>query len=491
MKNILKPLTGLLLILLLSCTKDGGSQVAATLKFAQNPLLVGCDAGVYDCGLVTDASWKAGTDASWVTVLNTEGTASEDIRIRVSSNNEDSDRSGTITVSAGNLSKKLTIHQYGNEVAGFVSPSSLDFSTYGETRTVSVTSSGEWDVTDVQGDWFEIEIKGSSVVVTSGVNYSGKTLTGSFTVSLKDGSRSAKIPLTQTFENTKFLASTEYGRRFVYASNGYVKSVSSDSSEWLTDGVHSFEMTCTWQDSFADETEPLQRKLYLFEVDMTKATIVATLPDDNDANVTNATQKMTAQIAALQTSRPEITVYGGTNGDFFYGTSTPITLQGIMWRGGKCLKDTFDTSVNTAFAVLSDGSAVCLTQSEYPQYVDRISEAVGGRQNLLEKGAKVYFSDKTLNPRTAAGVSEDGHTAYLLVVDGRETLYGTGSHGASYDALARILLAAGAHEGINLDGGGSSSYVVRNAGGTFSLHNHPGNPSQIERAVLNGLAIVK
>ena len=61
------------------------------------------------------------------------------------------------------------------------------------------------------------------------------------------------------------------------------------------------------------------------------------------------------------------------------------------------------------------------------------------------------------NPRTAAGVTEDG-TLLLMVADGRQPEY---SVGLSVLETAEVMRHLGAQEVINLDGGGSSAMVVR------------------------------
>lgn len=474
--------------LLSACTKpDGGEE--AKIVFAQNPLILPCDSGTYDLGMNCSASWNASPQESWITVLNPSGASGEDIKVRISSNSSDVDRNGQVLVSAGKISKKLSICQQSNLASGFVSATSLTFTTIESTQSVSVTSGSEWDVSDISADWFSVEKFASRVEVSCSVNFTGAERNGSFKVSTVDNSRTATINVKQTFDNSKFLASTVYGRKLVYAAGNYFSTVSSDSYTEVTDGLNSFEMTCTYTDSYAGESSPLQRKMFLFEIDLTKLGILATLADDKEESLTEGKlQTIRNQLAALQASRPSITVWGGINGDFFLMDEN--SLHGVMYRGGKCLKDTFRDRVCTTFALLKDGTACILTQSEYPSVKSNISEAVGGRQILLENGVKVNFSDPALEPRSAAGVSQDGKTAYLLVVDGRHSLYKTGSYGASYDALARILKAAGAYEAINLDGGGSSSYLVRKGTG-FDLRNKPGNSGNTERAVINGLAIVK
>ncbi len=95
-----------------------------------------------------------------------------------------------------------------------------------------------------------------------------------------------------------------------------------------------------------------------------------------------------------------------------------------------------------------------------------VSQCVGGGPWLVRDGkvavdgAEEGFSIKGFvearHPRTAVGVTASGELL-LVVVDGRQTF----SKGASLPELARHMIALGATQAINLDGGGSSSMVVR------------------------------
>ncbi|MEM7576022.1 MAG: phosphodiester glycosidase family protein [Planctomycetota bacterium] len=62
------------------------------------------------------------------------------------------------------------------------------------------------------------------------------------------------------------------------------------------------------------------------------------------------------------------------------------------------------------------------------------------------------------HPRTAAGVSEDGKTLYVLVIDGRQFGH---SVGATLPEMADLLIEMGADDAVALDGGGSSSLIGR------------------------------
>ncbi|MFE5340566.1 phosphodiester glycosidase family protein [Isoptericola sp. NPDC056578] len=115
--------------------------------------------------------------------------------------------------------------------------------------------------------------------------------------------------------------------------------------------------------------------------------------------------------------------------------------------------------------------------------------AIGGDPDdwLLEDGEVTSSTSDfaTLrHPRTAVGLSADGTTAYLVVVDGRQAQ----SIGASLPELARLLGQLGADDAINLDGGGSTTMVARLPGdaGT-SVLNSPSDGT--ERLDANGLGL--
>ncbi len=74
------------------------------------------------------------------------------------------------------------------------------------------------------------------------------------------------------------------------------------------------------------------------------------------------------------------------------------------------------------------------------------------------------------HPRTAVGLTEDRRTLILLVVDGRQRRR---SAGATLDELADLLVAEGAHEAVNFDGGGSSVLVARGASGGVEVLSTP------------------
>ncbi|MFE1228052.1 phosphodiester glycosidase family protein [Streptomyces sp. NPDC058745] len=114
--------------------------------------------------------------------------------------------------------------------------------------------------------------------------------------------------------------------------------------------------------------------------------------------------------------------------------------------------------------------------------------AIGGGARLLEDGRTLPAAPSSAKtdrpPRTVAGVTADG-TVLLLVLDGREPGVSTG---ATLKETADLLRSLGAVDGLNLDGGGSSTMVVGD-----ELVNSPrestGDPVS-ERKVATALAIL-
>ena len=88
------------------------------------------------------------------------------------------------------------------------------------------------------------------------------------------------------------------------------------------------------------------------------------------------------------------------------------------------------------------------------------------------------------HPRTAIGYTADGFVVFF-VVDGRNEGV---SDGMTYDDMGSIFEAIGCVRSVNLDGGGSTQLLVRDAAGSLKIANKPADGT--ERSVVNAWAIV-
>ncbi len=169
-------------------------------------------------------------------------------------------------------------------------------------------------------------------------------------------------------------------------------------------------------------------------------------------------QTPTRQVAAaeqvLRQSEPTATVVGLTNANFYNMTTGepcgPLVMHGVKYhdvQAGYCY-----------FAVLKDGTAQ-IRDSLTPMG-DDVLEAVGGREILLRDGQIVASEDTDYNPRTAVGITAQGKVV-LFVCEGRQKPLAWGVGAAE---LGRIMQQLGCVDALNLDGGGSTTFMSRRAG---------------------------
>lgn len=120
---------------------------------------------------------------------------------------------------------------------------------------------------------------------------------------------------------------------------------------------------------------------------------------------------------------------------------------------------------------------------------NKLWDAISGETRLVMGGSPVDgLNDSQLHPRTAVGYSKNGRFFFIVVVDGRQPFY---SEGITLAELAELMVELGAHDAMNLDGGGSSTLVIRGADGKPRILNSPIDqyiPGR-ERPVANHLGI--
>ena len=125
-----------------------------------------------------------------------------------------------------------------------------------------------------------------------------------------------------------------------------------------------------------------------------------------------------------------------------------------------------------------------------PPSTSVLTELIGGTPRIIRDGIEsVEWEAEAVgssfahdrHPRTAVGFNADSTVVYLFTVDGRQGGY---SVGMSLFELADYMLEWGVYQGINLDGGGSTTMVVR--GDVVSSPSDAGG----ERSVANALMAI-
>ena len=273
-------------------------------------------------------------------------------------------------------------------------------------------------------------------------------------------------------------AKTELGQKIIAGRDGYVGQYFSDSTYTLAPGVQALEMKIL-------SSTGLAVKMFVLEVDLKEAHLTMKASSPNEEGKLKTKQQMTLQALAYDKSGSR--VLAAVNGDFFAKDGTP---QGIYYRNGTCLKGTMTDNVCTFFAITKNKRAIIGSYDEYDSYKENIQEAVGGRVRLMTNGNVLPQTVTALEPRTAIGVTDD-NVVYILVADGRNFWY---SNGMRYAEMGAVMKALGAKNAINLDGGGSSTFIIRKIAGfedgRFAIRNWPYDNGGVEREVANGLLVV-
>ena len=171
-------------------------------------------------------------------------------------------------------------------------------------------------------------------------------------------------------------------------------------------------------------------------------------------------------------------VVGAVNSDFF-NTSTGEP-RSIVYLKGKPVR-TILPEIRSYFGITQGGKPLIGDHSVFTQQRSTIYDALGGYHRLIKQSLPVKQTDVSIHPRTAVGFTAN-HIVYFVVADGRNSSY---SNGLTLTQLAEIMVALEVKEAINLDGGGSSTFVVNLP--KTEVQNKPADGSP--RKVANGWAI--
>ena len=126
------------------------------------------------------------------------------------------------------------------------------------------------------------------------------------------------------------------------------------------------------------------------------------------------------------------------------------------------------TENNEIKHAIATGSYVTIQRDIIGEFAD-CDQVAGCGVPLVLEGKGVVYDDKNRHPRTMVGVKEDG-TLLFVTVDGRQP--DDAMYGMTYDEQAALMEYYGAYEAYNLDGGGSTTMLIRE-GNEFRVLNSP------------------
>lgn len=178
------------------------------------------------------------------------------------------------------------------------------------------------------------------------------------------------------------------------------------------------------------------------------------------------------------------------SGEFRHGETLSLMVSEIYPSGG-------NTAIPEGKVVLSArGTYKDLLQSiaptqeievllEFNEFWSDVDFAIAGNYLLLKDGEVQDVSGTERSPRSVIGIKEDGNIVFYTI-DGRMSGY---SVGATYKQAATIMKDLGCVDAINLDGGGSTTFVLRPLG-EMDAKMINRSADVYARAVANGVLLV-
>lgn len=258
------------------------------------------------------------------------------------------------------------------------------------------------------------------------------------------------------------------------SSTATIKSIIAQQQSTLAPGITEQKLTYLNQNG-------AQNKYYSVSLDPKNPNTQLVAGTPNDENTSGLQTVRDQANAAIKHGQQ---VVAAVNADFFQmADGTP--LGNVVKNGTEVHAAT--SASEAFFGVEKDGTPIIGDAQTYHQVKGKLQQALGGR-NILVANGKV--NDTTAigsdnEPRTAVGIKADG-TVFFVVIDGRQA---PTSNGVSMSDLAALMVQRGAVTALNLDGGGSSTYVAREPGDTqLAVQNQPSDGN--ERAVANAWLVV-
>jgi hypothetical protein len=202
--------------------------------------------------------------------------------------------------------------------------------------------------------------------------------------------------------------------------------------------------------------------------------------------------------------------YGSSTKTNEYGTEVRILPVNSWYVNDtlRCLVDKVETGIGDIG--LLPGSAVLSGHGEVSTFLinnvtvgdtieiylalqpglERMTQMVSGFPRIVNNGQNYALQGYTqesgasdfaeaYHPRSAVGFSADSTKFYMIAADGRQSI----SRGMSLIELADFMISLGVAQGVNLDGGGSTTLVVHG-----EIENSPSDGS--ERPVANVLTAI-
>ncbi len=291
----------------------------------------------------------------------------------------------------------------------------------------------------------------------------------------QDDTKDHKPPVIEEPDQGNYTALTKK----LLSSKKLISSVIQDTTFEVVKGVEETDIRYL-------NLEGKAMQLFILKVDLKQQNLTLKVATPFDET---AYKKQTVLNMAKVVDKPDNRIVGGINGDF-YNISTLIP-RGIVHKNWTAIKNTFSDNSDVPqqglsfFGILDNGKPYIGYKNEYGAISARLKEATGGGIIFLKNKNIITQSITNIDPRTAVGYTEDD-VVYMVVADGRNPVY---SNGLTYRELSEIMRSFDVKDAVNLDGGGSSTFMIKNPiSNALEVRNKPSDGT--DREVANAWLII-
>jgi hypothetical protein len=207
--------------------------------------------------------------------------------------------------------------------------------------------------------------------------------------------------------------------------------------------------------------------VYAMRVDLTDPDVRLKATPRTPSNYLNGSRETVGRTVSdfLTTNRLQIALNANyfSPGTYYPPPGTLFNVDGLQTDEG-IVVSTITSSLRAACFLFTSNNLATFIPTNFPaKPTTNIYTAVTGEVALAIDGTNRMKLDLDVQPRTCFGLSSDRKYLYLVAIDGRQPGY---SDGATLFECARWILALGASDGINMDGGGSTLLVAADSTGT-------------------------
>ena len=208
---------------------------ATRLDVSTSNIELNADGGNRTIDIYTDGECQISTQpASWANVTINGNTISLSVN-----ENQGTKRSDYFVIKSGSYERRINISQAGKTATLLnVSSDNLSFSYSGGTRTITVSTDGEWQISTATAGWGHTSINGNTITLRIDENTSSSSRTDYFVI--KSGSKEKRINISQDGKPvTRLSVSTENvsfgkdgGRRTITVSTNGEWRIGVGTASW-------------------------------------------------------------------------------------------------------------------------------------------------------------------------------------------------------------------------------------------------------------------